>query len=52
MPAEEEEELSELEESSRVLEAMDQANPDFLENSGNPAKDAIEDTAADVDSEV
>lgn len=36
MPSEEEEELTELEESSRVIEAMDQANPDFLENSGRP----------------
>lgn len=37
MPEEETEEtLSELEESSRVLQAMDQASPDFLENSGKP----------------
>ncbi len=40
MPSEEEEELSDLEESSRVLEAMDKATPDFLENSGNPSPES------------
>ncbi len=42
MPSEEEEELSELEESSRVLEAMDRATPDFLENSGNPTTESVD----------
>ena len=42
MPSEEEEELSELEESSRVLEAMDRATPDFLENSGNPTTESAD----------
>ena len=42
MPSEEEEELSELEESSRVLEAMDRATPDFLENSGNPNTESVD----------
>ena len=46
MPAEEEEDISEMEESSRVLEAMDRANPDFLENSGNPSPDAPEEENA------
>ncbi len=48
MPAEEEEDISEMEESSRVLEAMDRANPDFLENSGNPSpEDPEEENASD-----
>lgn len=42
MPSEDEEQISELEESSRVLDAMDQATPDFLENSGKPDTDSGE----------
>lgn len=45
MPSEEEEELSDLEESSRVLEAMDKATPDFLENSGNPTTESVDATS-------
>lgn len=45
MPSEEEEEISELEESSRVIEAMDKANPDFLENSGTSSADGSDENA-------
>lgn len=49
MPSEEEEVLSELEESNRVLEAMDQATPDFLENSGKPDENAEAGSDSDTD---
>lgn len=51
MPSKEEETLTELEESNRVLEAMDQANPDFLENSGRPESISANVSAENMDTE-
>lgn len=51
MPAEkEEEELSDLEESSRVIEAMDRASTDFLQNSGTASEETSDSDGSVSDS--
>lgn len=53
MPAEEEDgELSEMEESSRVLEAMDRASTDFLKNSGTDSEEPSDSDGSASDSDA